>query len=159
MVSGVRFRRACFCATAVSASLALTAGAAAATPSKSSWARAANSICARADAEVRMLPTPTSKRILIADIRAMAAIATRAYADLAAIPVPRSERHQVELLVAVGRRGTSLSVHQLVSAVQRNDSTAARRLERRLTESESRYNATARALGARVCAENPAPSG
>ena len=146
-------------AVALIAALAAPIGAMAASPTKASWANAANTICARANAQVERLPSPTSSRILVSDLRAVGTIATRASASLAAIPEPASELRQIEAFLAIGRRQTALSLHKLLPALQNDDSAAALRLTRQIAALGSQYNAKARALGAHACAVNPTPSG
>ena len=130
----------------------------ASTPTRASWAAAANKICGKANAFVRSLPTPTTQKVFIADARATIRISPGVDRALAAIPRPANERSKIQALIAASQLETSL-LPQFLRAMTRNDQGSMRRLGGRLDRLDSRFNALARQLGARVCAENPEPQG
>jgi hypothetical protein len=79
--------------------------------------------------------------------------------QLAELPRPAGgARSTTASLVAVSRQGTEL-VRELIGAIERKDSAALARLTAASTKLNGRFNAIARRLGARVCAENPQPGG
>lgn len=143
------------------ATLAATASASAATPTKKSWATAANEACRIANAEIRRLPritSHTSLGLLIADLRASERGFASREAKLAAIPRPSSERTAIASLLRTGQTALRLG-EQLIPAAERGDQAAFSRLQTMLDKLNTQYNRLAIALGARVCAENPEPSG
>jgi hypothetical protein len=128
-------------------------------PTRASWAAAANKHCAVANAKVRRLPKIAAST-LIPDIRATLRIGKVLTAQLAAIPVPVSERATVRTLMAISHGQIAL-LQKYVDAVDAGDLAAVKRLTTTIANDRSgdRYNAVARSLGARVCAENPDPQG
>jgi len=129
------------------------------TPTKASWATAANASCHVANAEVRRLPRITTAQVLLADVRATGRISVKLTAKLAAIPRPSSERVMIASLLTNYRTATRLILEQLVPALERGDQALASRLVDKLDELDPQANRLALALGARVCAQNPEPSG
>jgi hypothetical protein len=134
-------------------------GAGAATPTKASWATAADATCRSANAAIRRLPKITSTTVLLTDLRATGRIAASLDAKLTAIPRPSVERRPIASLLATSRTETRLILEQLVPALERGDQSAASRLVNTSDKLGTQFNRLARALGARVCAENPEPSG
>lgn len=139
--------------------IAATSAAATTTPTKASWATAANASCRVANAEVRKLPKITTAQVLLADLRATGRISVQLTAKLAAIPRPSSERVMIASLLTNYRTATRLIVEQLVPALERGDQALASRLVDKLDKLDPQGNRLALALGARVCAQNPEPSG
>jgi hypothetical protein len=141
------------------ASVIATSAAATTTPTKASWATAANASCRVLNAEVRKLPKVTTAKVLLADVRATGRISVQLTAKLAAIPRPSSERVMITSLLTSYRTATRLIVEQLVPALERGDQALASRLVDKLDKLDPQGNRLALALGARVCAQNPEPSG
>src|SRR5262249_55760793 len=85
------------------AALLLAAGqASAASPTRASWAAAANRRCAVAYAAIRRLPAITTATF-VPDLRATLRIGRTLNNQLAAIPAPASERASVRRLIAISR--------------------------------------------------------
>jgi hypothetical protein len=141
------------------ASVIATSAAATTTPTKASWATAANASCRVLNAEVRKLPKVTTAKVLLADVRATGRISVQLTAKLAAIPRPSSERVMITSLLTSYRTATRLIVEQLVPALERGDQAVASRLVDKLDKLDPQGNRLALALGASVCAQNPEPSG
>jgi hypothetical protein len=139
--------------------IAATSATATTTPTKANWATAANASCRVANAQVRKLPRITTAKLLLADIRATGRISVQLTAKLAAIPRPSSERVMIASLLTNYRTATRLIVEQLVPALERGDQALASRLVDKLDKLDPQGNRLALALGARVCAQNPEPSG
>ena len=78
---------------------------------------------------------------------------------LAAIARPAGDRASIARLLAILRTQNRIFSSQLIPALQRNDTVTATRLFRKNDQLGTEFNAIARRLGARVCAENPPPSG
>lgn len=144
-------------AVAVTA-LAVATAAAARTPTTASWAKAANAICATANAQIRLLPKLTTATYL-GDVRATGYAASREARQLAAIPRPTTERTLIAAFIENAQTSSRMIVQQFVPAVERHDSASIARLGKRIGKLGLQFNAMARKLGARVCAENPTPSG
>jgi hypothetical protein len=134
------------------------AAATAATPTKRSWATAANGICHTANAEVRKLPTITSTQVWVSDSRTILRLTASFDAKIAAIPQPPSERNLIASLLATERTGERL-LREEIAALQRGDRVTLTLLGPEANNATKTYNSQARQLGAWVCAENPVPSG
>src|SRR5262249_620384 len=124
----------------------------------SSWAAAANKLCAQANTFVRSLPKPTTRARLVADIRAIDRYAERWLPRFAAIPQPLSERAAIQDLIATFRKESRVD-NQLLPAFLRGDQATAQALSAQADRLDSHFNAAARRLGAHTCALNPEPSG
>jgi hypothetical protein len=142
----------------VACALAAAVPASAGTPTKASWAAAANSTCRVAYARIRKLPKATTPALFLADARATLRIATPMDSRVAAIPRPAGERAQIAALVANSRAQEPL-FQKLIQALARGDGVTAQGIVKKLGPIGDRYNRLALALGATVCAENPQPSG
>ena len=131
----------------------------AAAPTRASWAAAANKRCAVAYAAIRRLPKLTTATI-VPDLRATLRIGKALTTQLAAIPAPANERATVRRLIAISR-GEIVLLQQYLAAIDAGDQAAVKRLAAKIANDRSgdRFNAFARSLGARVCAENPEPQG
>ena len=116
-------------------------------------------VCASANAQVRELPAPTSNDGLVADLRAIVRVSVDEHLRLAAIARPAGDRSSIGRLLAILRTQNRIFSSQLIPSVQRNDTVTATRLFRKNDQLGTEFNAIARQLGARVCAENPEPSG
>ncbi len=144
---------------AVAAALVAVGHAGAAAPTRATWAGAANKRCAVAYAAIRRLPTITTATF-VSDLRATLRIGKTLNNQLAAIPVPASEVPTVRKLIAISR-GQATLLEQYLAAIDAGDQATVKRLATRIAKDTSgdRFNAIARSLGARVCAENPQPQG
>jgi hypothetical protein len=140
------------------AALVAAAAATAATPTKQSWATAANAACRTANAKVRRLPTITSSQVWVTDSQAILRMASWLDAKLAAIPRPTNERKAIASLLATSQTQDRL-LREAIPAMEHGDQVALSPLVTELQKLGNQYNRIALALGARVCAENPAPSG
>jgi hypothetical protein len=139
------------------AALAAAASGAAATPTKGSWATAANSICRTGNAAVRKLPKITAQTYL-ADLSATIRIAAWEDGKLAVIPRPPSEVKMITSFLATSQKAEGV-LEQVGSAVVRGDKASLKPLLAEGAKLGAQYNRQALALGARVCAQNPTPSG
>jgi hypothetical protein len=140
------------------AALAAAGSATAATPTKASWATAADATCRTVNAQIRRLPKITSNQVFVADLRATVRIGAAMNAKLAAIPRPASERKAIGSLLAITVAQQRL-FDEMIPAVQRGDQATMSRLAAKGDKLNTQYNRLALTLGARVCAENPQPSG
>ncbi len=131
----------------------------AAAPTKSSWARAANAICTKGNAEIRALPALSSAAVLISDLTKAEQIEVSEDAKFARLEAPSSERATVAALLANDRSSETLIVKQLVPALKRGDSSSASTFNAKGQRLSDAYNALARKLGATVCALNSTPGG
>jgi hypothetical protein len=139
------------------AALAAAASGAAATPTKESWATAANNVCRTGDAAVRKLPKLTAQTYL-ADLSATLRIAEWADRKLAVIPRPPSELRMITSFLATSKKVERVQA-QVGSALVRGDKAALKPLLAEAGRLDTQYNHQALALGARVCAQSPTPSG
>ena len=146
-------------AAACGAALALCLAATAAAPTKASWANAANAACRTENASIRALPPELSTTALIGDLAAITVAVTHADEQIAAIPYPAVEKQTIDGLLAKVRTQLHLVTRQLLPILEHRGSAArARALVKEVSSLNVSYNADARALDARVCAENPVPS-
>jgi hypothetical protein len=128
-------------------------------PTTESWAKAANAVCASANAKVRRPPAPTSNEELVADLRAIARLSADEYGKLAAIARPPSSRLSVARLLTILRTQNRIFSSRLIPALRQNDSVAATNLIQRNDRLSTEFNGIARRLGAPACASSPQPSG
>jgi hypothetical protein len=128
-------------------------------PTRASWAAAANRDCAAANANVRALPKPTTRRRLIDDVRSTLIISKRVTRQLSLIPSPSRERSAIGKLLANSRRQNSIVQNQLLPALINGSQSRAQNAVAVLDPLGRSFNRMARALGARICAENPEPQG
>ncbi len=128
-------------------------------PTRTSWARAADAICAAGNAQITALPQISTEATLIKDIRSIGQIATHGDVELAAVPRPEAERRSIASLLSNGQTEANLTLKQLLPAEERGDATVANVLAKTLGKLGNEYNALARSLGAPTCAVNPTPSG
>jgi hypothetical protein len=77
---------------------------------------------------------------------------------LAAIPRPSSESNVIGSLLANSRKGQRV-IAEMIPAIQRGNQATMNRLPRNSDKLNTQFNRLALTLGARVCAENPTPSG
>lgn len=138
--------------------LVLASQAAAGGASNARWAAAANKACAASYAKVEALPRVTTRDLAVADLRAVVRLSKQLTQQLSQIPAPPSERSTVGQLLQLAISGNSIVERQLVPALLMDDEVAVARYSTQSSQIGARFNAVARALGARICAENPAPS-
>ena len=146
-------------ATTIVLALVLGPGASAGTPTTATWAAAANAVCASGNAGIRALPKPTTPALLVGDIRKTLTLAQHLTSRLAQIPRPPAESRAIGTLLSVSRTQNSIVAQRLLPALVRGDQAAATSAGNALGPLDTRFNRLARSLGARVCAENPAPAG
>ena len=146
------------CAALVVALLVATE-ATAGSPTRASWAAAANRYCTVGNAQIRALPKVTTGARLIGDSRAILVVAKRETRQLARIPRPPRERSLIGKLIANSRKQDTIVQKQLLPALIRGDSSRVQYLLSELKPLGTRYNKIARRLGARICAKNPSPAG
>ena len=146
------------CAALVVALLAATV-AVAGSPTRASWAAAANRYCTVANTQIRALPKVTTRAQLIGDSRAILVIAKRETRQLARILRPPRERSLIGKLIANSRKQNTIFQKQLLPALISGDSSRVQYLLSELKPLGIRYNKIARRLGARICAQTPSPSG
>jgi hypothetical protein len=144
---------------AVVALLVAPSLATAASPTRASWAAAANTSCATVNAYVRSRPAPQTVAQLILFYRDVLAKTKPEASALASIPAPAADRPAIARLVAILRLQNREVEHQLIPAFVRREQAAVESVGALLVRQGSRFNAIARSLGARVCAENPSPGG
>ena len=142
---------------AATAAFVAAASAATATPTKASWASAANNICRTGNAAIRRLPRITAQTFL-ADLSATLRIAAWENGKLAVVPRPASELKLITSFLATSQKQEG-AVEQVDAAVMRGDKAALKPLLAEAARLGTQYNRQALALGARVCAQNPTPSG
>ncbi len=141
----------------VVAALSAASSGAATTPTKGSWATAANGICRAGNAAIRKLPRITAQTYL-ADLSATIRIAAWEDGKLAVIPRPPSELKMITSFLATSQKAEGV-LERVGSAVVRGDKAALKPLLADGAKLGAQYNRQALALGARVCAQNPTPSG
>ena len=140
------------------AALFVVAAATAAAPTKSGWAKAANSACAVENTQVRSLPKVTSQTF-IADLKAIAKYATQLVNRLVAIPRPSSEAAPIAAMIAKLEAQNRLVLGTAIPAAQHGDAATANRALARVGTLGDQSTALARRLGATACAANPTPNG
>jgi hypothetical protein len=146
-------------AIAMLLALVVASQAGAGQPTAAAWATAANRACVASYAKVKALPRPTTAGILITDLRATLRISKQLTRQLTLIPAPESKRRMIGRLVTLANSGNSIVEQKLLPALLNGDEKAATRLAAQSNQIGARFNTIARALGARICAENPAPQG
>jgi hypothetical protein len=139
--------------------LLFVAQAIAGTPTRASWAAAANHVCASMNAKVRALPKPITPARYLVDIRGTLRIAKQGTRELAQIPAPKSEASTIGKLLAVSRSQNRLVQRQFLPALLAGDVQRAKRIAKQGSRLNTQLNRMARSLAARVCAKNPAPQG
>jgi hypothetical protein len=105
------------------------------------------------------MPKPKTLRLLIADTRSTLALSKRLTRQLSVIPRPLSERGLIAKLLANSRAQNRIFQDQLLPALTARDEAAIQQAANELKPLGPAFNKMARSLGARICAENPAPQG
>ena len=135
---------------------AVAAGwAAAATPTKASWARQANAICRVELTRVHALRQPGQGDIagLVTYLDRAIAIANPYTARIARLPRPASERPSIAQWVGIQYLAVR-EIRQLQAALKVRDMNKTASLLATLTRQGNRSDALARRLGAGVCAQS-----
>jgi hypothetical protein len=146
-------------AAAALASSAASSTTATATPTRASWAAAANRVCTASYAQIRALPKPRTHALYVSDVRKDLQIAQQVDARLAAIPRPAAERPKIAKLLTLSHQQEAVIEHAFLPALLQGDFLALERASARLKPLGNLSNKLARALGARVCAQDPSPQG
>jgi hypothetical protein len=146
------------CATLAVTLLLIVPAAEGSSPTKASWAKAADAICARADAKVRHLPKITTNAIFVSDFKAIVRLDTSLDGSLAAVPAPPAESLTIASLLANDRSQRRLIAEGLV-ALARGKSSRSSALFKQAEGLGTAYDRIARSLGASVCAISPTPDG
>lgn len=141
------------------AALLVVSQASAGSPTRASWAAAANQKCAAANARIRALPKATTLPVLIRDTRSTLGVSKQLTNQLSLIPVPRRERMSVHTLLTNSRAQNSIVEERLLPALRTGAQSRVHQVTAELKPLGTRFNKLARSLGAVVCAENPAPHG
>jgi len=144
---------------ALGAALLVATQASAGAPTRGGWALAANQDCAAANSRIRALPLPATRKLLVRDTRSTLAISKQVTRQLSLIPRPKRERPAILKLLANSRTQNGIVQKRLLPALVRKNQRLVQRAAVQLKPLGTRFNRMARALGARVCAENPAPHG
>jgi hypothetical protein len=122
---------------------------------KAGWADAANAVCARQNAAIRALPRETTQTIVY-DFEAIAHLVRQANSQLDSIARPVGERATIESLLAASRSQLRLLSNEILPKLAHGLPATAAEIGK-LNALSVVYNAKARLLGAKVCAENPVP--
>jgi hypothetical protein len=138
--------------------LLMAAAAAGATPTRASWAKAANSVCAVENTQVRSLPKVTSQTFL-ADLEAIAKYATQAVNRLAAIPPPPAEGELIASMIAKIKAQNKLVLGTAIPAARHGDAATTNSAMARVGKLGDQATTVARRVGAATCAANPTPNG
>ncbi len=138
--------------------LVAVAAAPAAAPTKAGWAKAANSVCAIENTQVRALPKVTSQTFL-PDLKAIAKYATRAVNRLAAVPRPPADAKPIASMLEKIKAQNKLVLGTAILAAQHGDAATTNRAMAKVGKLGDQATAIARRLGAATCAANPTPSG
>ena len=134
------------------------AAASAAAPTKASWSKAASTVCARENAQIRALPKVASQTF-VADLKAIAKYATQAVNRLAAIPRPAAQAKLIASMIAKERAQNKLVLGQAIPAAQGGDAAKTNRAMGQVGKLGDEATAIAAKLGATACTANPQPSG
>jgi hypothetical protein len=143
----------------VLATLLATPHAWAGSPTKATWAAAANLACWTANAKIRALPKPSSRRILIANVRAGYRIQSRLTHQLYVIARPKNELYEINVFLETARAQDLVVAHYLLPALRSGSSGAINRVAYTAQHLAKQYDRMALALGAHICADDPAPLG
>ncbi len=138
----------------------VTVSFASATPTRASWAKAANVVCATADGQVRALPVVTVSTFL-SDSIAWSRIGETTVKAFDAIPRPQSEAGTIATMATIEEK-EELLLRASIAAYERGPAFAkawAKTYGAKASAMNTHFNALARQVGANVCAENPSPSG
>jgi len=125
---------------------------------RGAWARRANIICGRALRDIRTTTLAAApirtQREFITLVSKLDTIESGYIAQLRAVPQPRHDAPKVEKILELSGQALSLD-RAAVSALERNDRAAFRRLARQELRVSAHVDAIAAALGAVTCTENP----
>lgn len=129
--------------------LALAAPSFAASPSE--WAKSADKICAKANADVAKLPQPTSTKSLIASTEKFLEIGKRQTSDIAKLKRPAADAAAIAKLVGYYEKQVGV-VKGLLDALKHNDLTKAQKLITQGDALDASAKSLVKKLGAKTCA-------
>ena len=135
---------------AAAAALAAPALSAAAPPS--AWARSADALCLKANADSSKLPTVNTSKGRIATIEGSIVIGDRLANALAKLPRPAADAAAIAKLVGVYRQAVAL-MRDVVVAMRVDDSDRLDRDLDRATLISASFSSAAKRLGALHCAQ------
>ena len=135
---------------ATAAALAVPALSAAAPPS--AWARAADALCLKANADSAKLPTVNTPKGRIATIEGSIVIGDRLATGLARLPRAAADAAAIVKLVGVYRQAVAL-MRDVVVALRADDSDRFDRDLDRATLISASFSSAAKRLGALRCAQ------
>jgi hypothetical protein len=125
-----------------------------ASPSRTSWARAANAICTAENVEIARLPDAKTTALLISEFPTVIRFQESVDSKMAAVPRPDNERAMIASLLALDRKVEVVGMTKLLPEIRRHPSSwSASQINRKFQTLGGKYNALARELGATVCAE------
>jgi hypothetical protein len=135
--------------------LAVVAAASAATPTRATWAKGANSLCGAEIRTLHALPAPAQGDIsgTAAYMRRIVAVGSPFTSKIAALPRPGSERAQIAAWITTERR-VEADALAVARALDRRDRAAAVSWLTAMTREAARTDVIARRLGAYVCAQS-----
>ena len=133
----------------VVAALALAAPSFAA--STSDWAKSADKICARANADIDKLPQPTSVKSLIASTEKFLEIGKRQTSDLAKLKRPSGDAAAIAKLVGYYEQQVGV-VKSLIDALKHGDQAKTQKLITQGDALDASAKSLAKKLGAKTCA-------
>jgi len=132
------------------AALALAAPSLAASPSE--WAKSADKICARANAEIDKIPQPTSTKTLVAGSEKILEIGKRQTSDLAKLRRPSGDASAIAKLIGYYEQQVGI-VKGLIDALKHDDKAKVQKLIGQGDELDDKADSLVTKLGAKKCAE------
>ena len=132
--------------------LALVAPSLSAAAPPSAWARAADALCAKADADSRKLPVPRTAKQRIATIEKSIVIGNRLADALARLPRPAADAAEIAKLVAIYRQAVAL-LRNVVTALRANDTARVDKELARASVIGRSFSLSAEKLSALGCAQ------
>ena len=130
--------------------LAFAAPSFAASPSE--WAKSADKICAKANAEIEKIAEPTSAKTLIAGTEKVLEIGKRQTSDLAKLKRPSGDASAIAKLIGYYEQQAGV-VRSLIDAVKREDKAKLQKLVEQGDELDDKADSLVKKLGAKRCAE------
>lgn len=136
---------------AVVVAVALVAPSLAVAAPPSAWAKAADALCVKANADVRKLPAPKTAKQRIAAIEKSIAIGQRLTRALAKLPRPAAEAAEIAKLIGVYKQ-TVVLLRNVVKALRANDQARADKEMARANVLGRSFSISATKLNALRCA-------
>ena len=119
--------------------------------STSDWAKSADKICAKANADVEKLPRPTSVKSLIASTEKFLEIGKRQTSDLAKLKRPSGDAAAIKKLLGYYEQQAGV-VKSLIDALKHEDKAKVQKLIDKGDEYDDKAGSLATKLGAKTCA-------